>query len=114
MNSPSSSPAFYLHTGCFATASRLQNIVLLGAGYYFYACWNPKFLALLILSTVVDFGCGLWVDRIESPIEAPCAVALSIAVNLGMLGYFKYYNFFAENLQAALGRAGSADSARAP
>jgi alginate O-acetyltransferase complex protein AlgI len=80
---------------------RLQNILLLGAGYYFYAYWNPKFLALLILSTVMDYACGLWVDRAENPANRRAAVALSITVNLGMLGYFKYYNFFAENLQAA-------------
>ncbi len=43
-----------------------QNLLLLGAGYYFYACWNPKFLALLVLSTVVDYACGLWIDRFES------------------------------------------------
>ncbi len=85
---------------------RLQNTVLLGAGYYFYACWNPKFLALLILSTVMDYACGLWVDRARSPTKRRAAVALSVACNLGMLGYFKYYNFFAENLQTALGRAG--------
>jgi alginate O-acetyltransferase complex protein AlgI len=85
---------------------RLQNTVLLGAGYYFYSCWNPKFLALLILSTAIDYGCALWVDRAQNPRKRRAAVALSIAVNLGMLACFKYYNFFAESLQAALGRAG--------
>ena len=50
---------------------RLQNIVLLAAGYYFYACWNPKFLALLVVSTVMDYGCGLWVDRAREHHEAP-------------------------------------------
>ena len=85
---------------------RVQNIVLLGAGYYFYACWNPKFLALLILSTVVDYGCGLWVDRAQDATKRRALLALSMAVNLGMLGYFKYYNFFAESLHAVLGRAG--------
>ena len=44
-----------------------QNVLLLAAGYYFYACWNPKFLSLLILSTVVDYACGLWLGRVESP-----------------------------------------------
>jgi alginate O-acetyltransferase complex protein AlgI len=85
---------------------RVQNIVLLGAGYYFYACWNPKFLSLLVFSTVMDYGCGLWVDRVECPTKRRVVVALSMAVNLGMLGYFKYYNFFAENLHSMLGRAG--------
>src|SRR3954471_8510134 len=85
---------------------RAQNIVLLAASYYFYACWNPKFLALLILSTVMDYGCGLAVDRIEAPRRRKLFVALIMALNLGMLGYFKYYNFFAGSLQAALARGG--------
>src|SRR3954453_10206177 len=83
-----------------------QNLLLLLAGYFFYACWEPKFLALLIGSTAMDFACGLAVDRIEAPRRRKLFVALSMALNLGMLGYFKYYNFFAESLQAALARSG--------
>ncbi len=49
---------------------RPQNLLLLAAGYYFYACWDPRFLALLVLSTVMDYGCGLAVDRIEDAREA--------------------------------------------
>ena len=78
---------------------RLQNVVLLGAGYYFYACWNARFLALLVLSTVMDFACGLWVDRVESPSRRRAVVGLSMLLNLGMLGYFKYCNFFAESMR---------------
>ena len=82
-------------------------MLLLGAGYYFYACWNPKFLSLLVLSTVDGLRLRLWrrPDR-EQPRQRKLFVALSMALNLGMLGYFKYYNFFAESLQAALARAG--------
>ncbi|GAC1466164.1 MAG: MBOAT family protein [Isosphaeraceae bacterium] len=83
-----------------------QNLLLLTAGYVFYACWNPKFLALLVISTVMDYFCGLAVDRIEAPTKRKAFVALSMALNLGMLGYFKYYNFFAESLQTALARSG--------
>ena len=85
---------------------RAQNLLLLAAAYYFYACWNPKFLSLLILSTVMDYACGLAVDRIEAPGKRKLFVALSMALNLGMLGYFKYYNFFSESLQALLMRWG--------
>ncbi len=85
---------------------RLQNLLLLAAAYYFYACWEPRFLGLLILSTVMDYACGLAVDRIEGPKKRKLFVLLSMALNLGMLGYFKYYNFFADNLQIALARAG--------
>ena len=85
---------------------RPQNYLLLAASYYFYACWDARFLALLVLSTAMDYACGLAVDRIERPRKRKLFVALSMALNLGMLGYFKYFNFFAESLQAALDRAG--------
>src|SRR3954454_16262321 len=90
----------------WALPHRPQNYLLLAASYYFYACWDPRFLALLVLSTAMDYACGLAVDRIEAPGRRKLFVALSMALNLGMLGYFKYYNFFAESLQAALARAG--------
>lgn len=85
---------------------RAQNLLLLLAGYYFYACWNPKFLALLVLSTAVDYYCGLAVSRIEAPGRRKAFVLLSMALNLGMLGYFKYYNFFAESLRDLLLKGG--------
>ena len=85
---------------------RLQNILLLGAGYYFYASWNVRFLALLIFSTVMDYGCGLWVDRAKGARMRRAVVSVSMVLNLGILGYFKYYNFFAESLEAVLSRAG--------
>ncbi len=85
---------------------RWQNLLLLSAGYFFYANWNPKFLGLLILSTVMDYWCGIAVDRIDAPAKRKSFVALSMVLNLGMLGVFKYYNFFAESLQVMLGRMG--------
>ena len=85
---------------------RAQNVVLLAASYYFYSCWNPKFLSLLVISTAMDYACGLAVAKIIHPGKRKAFVALSMALNLGMLGYFKYYNFFAESLQLALDRAG--------
>jgi alginate O-acetyltransferase complex protein AlgI len=85
---------------------RWQNLLLLSAGYFFYACWNPKFLTLLVISTAMDYFCGLAVDRIEAPSKRKAFVALSMVLNLGMLGYFKYYNFFAESLQVMLAKGG--------
>ena len=92
----------------FAPIPRIQNVLLLGAGYYFYACWSLKFLSLLVLSTVMDYACGLWVDRVQDTHRRRSIVALSMALNLGMLGFFKYYNFFAENLQVLLAQLGLA------
>ncbi len=83
-----------------------QNVLLLVAGYFFYACWEPRFLGLLVLSTVMDYACGIAVDKIEAPSRRKLFVILSMALNLGLLGYFKYFNFFADNLQAALSKAG--------
>ena len=95
--SPCFSPAFSPPTGCCGSWPRLQNVLLLGAGYYFYACWNARLLALLVLSTVMDYACGLWVDHVENQGKRRAVVGLSMALNLGMLGYFKYYNFFVES-----------------
>ncbi len=85
---------------------RPRNLLLLAASYYFYSCWDRRFLWLLFLSTAMDYACGLAVDRIEAPRKRKLFVALSMALNLGMLGYFKYYDFFADTLQLALDRAG--------
>ncbi len=85
---------------------RWQNLLLLSAGYFFYACWDWRFLSLLVISTLMDYFCGLAVDRIEEPGKRKAFVGLSMALNLGMLGYFKYFDFFAESLQMALARAG--------
>ncbi len=87
-------------------AHRLQNVFLLAAGYYFYASWNPRFLALLVLSTVMDYACGLWVDHVQSPGRRKAIVALSMTLNLAVLAYFKYFNFFAESLHDLLSRLG--------
>src|SRR5689334_11645564 len=85
---------------------RAQNVLLLGAAYYFYSRWDARFLSLLILSTAMDYACGLWVAREEDPRRRKAVVALSMALNLGLLGFFKYYNFFAESLYALLARSG--------
>lgn len=85
---------------------RARTAFLLAAGYYFYASWDWRFLSLLILSTVMDYGCGLALGKIETPRHRKMFVALSMVLNLGMLGFFKYFNFFTENLQVLLANSG--------
>ena len=85
---------------------RPRNLLLLAASYYFYSRWDYRFLGLLIISTLMDYFCGLAVDRIENPRKRKLFVALSMVLNLGMLGYFKYFDFFASSLQVALQSAG--------
>ena len=87
---------------------RAQNLLLLAASYYFYASWNLKFLGLLVLTTLVDYACALLVARAQDERWRRATVACSMALNLGMLGYFKYYNFFAESVHDALANLGVA------
>jgi alginate O-acetyltransferase complex protein AlgI len=76
---------------------KLQNILLLLASYFFYACWDWRFLFLLIFSTLLDYYTGLKIAETESARVRKFWFWLSISVNLGFLGVFKYYNFFAES-----------------
>jgi len=71
-----------------------QNILLLVASYYFYACWDWRFLFLLIFSTLLDYYTGLRISAADNRKWRLFWLWLSISVNLGFLGVFKYYNFF--------------------
>jgi len=88
----------------FATKGnlRLQNILLIIASYFFYACWDWRFLLLLIFSTLLDYYSGTQIDRAESQSNKKFWLILSICINLGFLGVFKYYNFFASSFVQAL------------
>lgn len=81
---------------------RGQNLLILAASYFFYSCWDPRFLGLLVASTVVDYALALAVYAEGRPGRRKLLLAASMALNLGFLGFFKYYNFFAESLQSAL------------
>jgi alginate O-acetyltransferase complex protein AlgI len=79
---------------------RGQNWLLLAASYYFYAAWDVRFLSLLVGSTLVDYTCGRILGRLEDQSRRRLVMWLSIGFNLTLLGFFKYFNFFAENLHA--------------
>lgn len=83
-------------------AHRWQNRLLLLASYVFYGWWDWRFLSLIFASTVVDFVCGLKIDSSVNQRHRRIYLAASICTNLGILGFFKYYNFFTENLQGLL------------
>ncbi|MCG8329657.1 MAG: MBOAT family protein, partial [Chitinophagales bacterium] len=80
---------------------RLRNIVLLLASYVFYGWWDARFLILIVISTLVDYGVGLRLQEAKQSNKRKLWLLLSLFVNLGMLGYFKYYNFFLDNFVAA-------------
>lgn len=81
---------------------RGQNILLLLASYVFYGWWNYKFLALLWLSTGVDFFIAARLDAINAPRARRRLMALSVGLNLLYLGVFKYFNFFSDSFASAL------------
>ena len=85
---------------------RAQNWLLLIASYYFYAAWDWRFLGLLIGSTLVDYTCGLLLGRTGSSARRRAILCLSLGFNLAMLGFFKYFNFFADNLHGIFGALG--------
>jgi D-alanyl-lipoteichoic acid acyltransferase DltB (MBOAT superfamily) len=81
-----------------------QNVLLLVASYVFYGYVHPWFLILIASSTVVDYLSARAMER--WPKRRGGFMAVSVVSNFGMLGFFKYFNFFAENVQAVLGAAG--------
>ena len=85
---------------------RGQNWLLLVASYYFYAAWDYRFVALLAASTLVDYSCGLVLGRMTDQRRRRLVMWLSIGFNLAMLGFFKYFNFFADNLHALFAAIG--------
>lgn len=84
----------------------LQNILLLIASYFFYACWDWRFLFLLMFSTLLDYFTGLKMQQTENQKGKRFWFWLSITINLGFLGVFKYYNFFAESFAEAISHIG--------
>jgi alginate O-acetyltransferase complex protein AlgI len=85
---------------------RARHALLLVASYTFYAAWDVRFLALILFSTTVDFCAGLLLERSTQPAGRKAIVALSLVVNLGLLGTFKYFNFFAESFAGLLRAVG--------
>jgi Predicted membrane protein involved in D-alanine export len=85
---------------------QLQNILLLIASYYFYSCWNWHFLFLLIFSTGLDYFTGLKMSGATNKREKQIWFWLSVCVNLGFLGVFKYYNFFIDSFADLLSAFG--------
>ena len=82
---------------------RLRWLFLLAASYYFYTCWRVEYVALLIASTLVDYFAGLMMGRTDEKAARRKYLILSICTNLALLFSFKYYNFFRESIEIALG-----------
>lgn len=83
-----------------------RNLTLLIASYYFYACWDFRFLILLIFSTFLDYITGYLISINSKRKNKRLWLIISITINLGFLGFFKYYNFFAHSFANLLSKFG--------
>ena len=83
---------------------RGQNILLLGASYAFYAAWDWRFCGLMLVSTAIDYWAGSRIAESEVKSRRKMYLFISLAANLGMLGFFKYFDFFATSMAALLAR----------
>jgi len=81
---------------------RRQNALLLVASYFFYGWWDWRFLILILTSTVVDYHCARYIANSPDIGRRRALLALSLAVNIGFLGFFKYFNFFIGSAAALL------------
>ena len=85
---------------------KIQNILLLVSSYFFYACWDWRFLFLLIFSTLLDYFTGLQMENSKTENHRKFWFWLSVLINLGFLGFFKYFNFFSESFAAFVSEFG--------
>ena len=81
----------------FTGKQELLNLLLLLASIFFYAWGEPRYILLLFISVSVNYAGGMMIEHFrEVPSYRKAALALTVAINLLLLGYFKYYNFFAQ------------------
>ncbi|MCS6771639.1 MAG: MBOAT family protein, partial [Kiritimatiellae bacterium] len=102
-------PTFWIFFAAFCAAYyigrrsiRLRNAIVLAGSYVFYAGWDWRFLGLIVFSTALDYMAGLGIGRAKSPRARRAWLWASLVGNLGVLGFFKYWNFFRDNAAALL------------
>lgn len=92
---------FCLYWFLFQKNLRYQNLFIIAASYFFYGWWDWRFLLLLILSSAGDFLLGIAMKSAQKDSARRFLLYTSVATNLGVLGFFKYYNFFIESFASA-------------
>jgi len=88
-------PVAFLLYWSLSDKYKIQNVLLLALSYFFYSCWDWRFLSLIIISSFTDYYVGKWIHNSENKTTRKRFLYISLLVNLGFLGVFKYYNFFA-------------------
>lgn len=92
---------FILYWFVFNKNLKAQNFLILVTSYVFYGWWDWRFLGLIVFSTWVDFLVGIQLEKSEKPSSRKILLGISLLVNIGLLGFFKYYNFFLDNFISA-------------
>lgn len=92
---------FVLYWIVFKNQLKQQNVLIAIASYVFYGWWDWRFLLLILFSTIIDYSVGLKLQSQTNKKRRKYWLALSLIVNLGVLGLFKYYNFFVDNFVEA-------------
>jgi D-alanyl-lipoteichoic acid acyltransferase DltB (MBOAT superfamily) len=77
----------------------VRNIFILVSSYFFYGWWDWRFLSLIFISSLSDYFLGQKIYKVNLKRKRKLLLAGSILINIGILGFFKYFNFFAESLQ---------------
>lgn len=98
---------FALYWFLFKNSIRLQNVLIVGASYLFYGWWDWRFLSLIVFSTLVDYSVGIGLSSTTQSSKRKLLLWISILVNLGFLGFFKYFNFFTQSFADAFTFFGS-------
>jgi alginate O-acetyltransferase complex protein AlgI len=91
---------------------RIQNLLIVVSSYLFYGWWDWRFLILIAFSSAVDCTLGILLGKENAPFKRKFLLLLSILVNLGLLFFFKYYNFFSESFSQAFSFLGGSVSIR--
>src|SRR5262245_60234923 len=81
---------------------KARNVLIVVASYLFYGWWDYRFFFLLMFSSLLDYSVGLGLAGLQIPRQRKLLLGLSIVVNLTILGFFKYYDFFTESLATLL------------
>lgn len=84
----------------YALPYKYRWVLLLAGSYYFYMCWNSKYIFLIVFSTLIDYFCGLRMSHHTERKKRRKYLLLSLFTNLGLLFTFKYFNFFSDSLNA--------------
>jgi len=91
----------FIITLYFTISFRYRWVLLLLASYYFYMCWKPEYIFLILLSTIIDYYCGLKMGSCQNNSDKKPFLLISLITNLGLLFSFKYFNFFSDSIRYA-------------